>query len=352
MMRVQLETMKTNRLLAAAAAVLLSLTAGHAQTLKLLVWEEYLDPDVLKDFTKATGIKVVTDNFDDNEGLMAKVGTGKSGYDVVSPSDYAVQILARRKVLAELDRKQLPNLANLDAEFTDLYYNPGQKWAVPFTWGTSGLAYNKKKVPNPPRTWKEMFDAERLQPWKGRISMLDDVREAAGSALIALGMDPNPTTAAEVAKAGELLKKQKPFLAKYDSASAEDSVASGETWIAHAFSGDVAVAQSENEDIGYLLPEDGVTFFIDNLAILAESKNKDAAHKLLNFLLTPEAATQNCNSMKFGSCNAKLKTDELDEGLKSSAALMKPAKDKRTLFKDPGQEIGDALESMFSRLTK
>ena len=342
--------MKSPCLFAAVLATALSLAGLQAQTIKLLVWEEYLDPEVLRAFTKETGIKVVEDNFDDNEGLMAKAGTGKSGYDIVSPSDYAVQIMARRKLLAPLDHGKLANIKNLKPDFVDLYYNPGQKLAVPYTWGTSGLAYNKKKVPNPPKKWADLFDVEKLKPLKGRISILDDAREVVGTALFALGLDPNTQSKEDLEKAGVLLRRQKPFLAKYDSASAEDSVASGETWVAQGFSGDIATAQGENPDIGYILPEDGVTFFIDNLCLLEESKNKEAAHKLLDYLMRPEVGLANMNAMKFASTNAAIKEEDIDESLRGSAALMMPAKDKRVLFKDPGQEMGDAFEALFNDL--
>jgi spermidine/putrescine-binding protein len=231
-----------------------------------------------------------------------------------------------------------------------LYYNPGQKLAVPYTWGTSGLAYNKKKVPNPPTKWADLFDVEKLKPFKGRISILDDAREAVATALFALGLDPNTQSKEDLEKAGVLLRRQKPFLAKYDSASAEDSVASGETWIAQGFSGDIATAQGENEDIGYILPEDGVTFFIDNLCLLEESKNKEAAHKLLDYLMRPEVGLANMNAMKFASTNGAIKEEDIDESLRGSAALMMPAKEKRVLFKDPGQEMGDAFEALFNDL--
>jgi len=342
--------MKRSCLFAAVLCTVLSLSGLQAQTLKLLVWEEYLDPDVLKAFTKETGIKVVEDNFDDNEGMMAKTGTGKSGYDIVSPSDYAVQVMTRRKVLAELDHAKLPNLAHLSKDFVDLYYNPGQKVAVPYTWGTSGLAYNKKKVPNPPKKWADLFEVATLQPLKGRISILDDAREVAATALLALGLNPNTPDKADLDKAAALLRKQKPFLAKYDSASAEDSLASGETWLAQGYSGDIATAQAENPDIAYLIPEEGVAFFIDNLCILQESKNKEAAHQLLNYLLRPEVALANMNAMKFASTNGAIKDDEIDESLKGSAALVLPPPGKRVLFKDPGQEMGDAFEALFNDL--
>jgi spermidine/putrescine-binding protein len=343
-------TMRLSRLLAILCLATASVTAAPAQTLKLLVWEEYLDPSVLKAFTKETGIKVVEDNFDDNEGLMAKTGTGKSGYDMVSPSDYAVQVMVRRKLLAELDHAALKNLKNLSPDFTDLYYNRGQKFAVPYTWGTSGLAYNKKKVKNPPASWADMFEVEKLQPLKGRISILDDAREVAATALLALGLDPNTGKPGDLEKAAVLLRRQKPFLAKYDSASAEDSLASGETWLAQGFSGDIATAQAENPDIAYILPKEGVSFFIDNLCILQESKNKAAAHALLDYLMRPEVALVSMNAMKFASTNKAINPEEIDESLRGSAALMLPAREKRVLFMDPGQEMGDAFEALFNDL--
>jgi len=328
-----------------------ALTAStDAQTLKLLIWEEYLDPAVVKAFTKETGIKVVEDNFDTNESMMAKAGTGRSGYDIVAPSDYAVQIMARRGLLAKLDRKKVPNLSNVAADFAGLYYDTKQEYAVPYTWGTSGLAYNKKKVPQPPAKWADLFDTEKLKPWKGRISMLDDGREAASAALLALGLNPNTKNAGEIGKAGELLIKQKPFVAKYDSSAFEDSLASGETWLAHGYSGDIAVAQSENPDLAYLIPEEGAVFFVDNLAILKESKRSDAAHKFLDYLMRPEVSAKNVNAMRYGSCNGKIAEDAIDEDIRKSAAFVLPPKNKRIMLEDPGQEIGDAFEQMWSKV--
>ena len=328
-----------------------TLTAStHAQTLKLLIWEEYLDPAVVKAFTKETGIKVVEDNFDTNESMMAKAGTGRSGYDIVAPSDYAVQIMARRGLLAKLDRKKVPNLGNVAADFAGLYYDPKQEYAVPYTWGTSGLAYNKKKVPQPPAKWADLFDPEKLKPWKGRISMLDDGREAASAALLALGLNPNTKSAGEIGKAGELLIKQKPFVAKYDSSAFEDSLASGETWLAHGYSGDIAVAQGENPDLAYLIPEEGAVFFVDNFAILKESKRSDAAHKFLDYLMRPEVSAKNVNAMRYGSCNGKIAEGAIDEDIRKSAAFVLPPKNKRIMLEDPGQEIGDAFEQMWSKV--
>jgi spermidine/putrescine transport system substrate-binding protein len=334
----------------AAMCGVASVAGAQEKVLKLFIWEEYMDSEVLAEFTKETGIKVVEDNYDSVESMLAKVTGGKSGYDLVVPADYGVQILAKRGLLAELDQGKLKNLGNLDPKLKGLPFDPAGKFAVPYMRGTSGIAFNKKKVKNPPTKWADLFDPAKLAGWKGRISMLDDGRELGAAALLALGHDPNTTDRALIAAAEKLLQAQKPFLAKYDSASAEDSVASEETWIAQAFSGDVAVAQAENPDISYLIPEEGCTFFVDCFAILAESKRVAEAHQLIDFLLRPDIALKNVNSTRYASACAAIKPDEIEPSILESASFVPLREGKMFSMIDLGEEIGEVYEKLWTGL--
>jgi spermidine/putrescine-binding protein len=336
-------------LLTAFVTALCPVRASAETTLKLFIWEEYIAPEVVEEFTKETGIVIVEDNFDSVESALAKLNSGQSGYDVVVPSDYGVQIMVKRDLVATLDHTKLKNLKNLDPKLSELKFDPGWKHSVPYFQGTSGLAYSKKKVPTPPTSWADLFDETKLKAWKGRVSMLDDMRECAAAAYKVLGIDPNTTTVGDVAKAAALLTKQKPFLAKYDSASAEDSVASGETWISQAFSGDVAAVQAENDDVGYIIPKEGCTLFVDALVILKESKQSEAAHQFIDFLLRKDVGVKNVNGTGYRSC-LDLDPAQLTETVRQSAAYAPVVEGKMSSFLDAGQEMGDAYEAMWTKL--
>lgn len=298
-----------------------------------------MDPEVLKDFQKETGIRVIESTYGTNEDLLAKLQIGGGGYDVVVPSDYAVQMMRRRGLLAKLDHAKLKNLRHLHARFQKPPFDPGHEVSVPFQWGTTGIAYNADELPNPPRTWKAFFDSTQVAPAKGRISMLNDAREVLGAALLALGRNPNSREAADVAAAKALVAAHKELVAKYDSESFEDSLAAGETILIQGWTGEIAVAQDENDKIKFLIPEDGALMFVDNLAIPAASKNIEAAHQLIDFLLRPDIAARVANFTYYGACNGAAWKD-VEEKLRNGPPFQFPAEDKTHFLED----IGDATE--------
>jgi len=316
--------------LACAALLLLFLSGcgpqsgstGTASTLNLFIWEEYLDPEVKEDFRKETGIRIIESNFGSNEDMLAKLQAGAS-FDVIVPSDYMVQVMRRMNLLHPLDHAQIPNSSNLDDWFHRFKYDPKHQHSIPFQWSTTGIAYNKKQVSPAPDSWAYLFDPVKAAPFKGRISLLNDPREVIGAALLHLGHPLNSTDPAHLARAEALLRAQKPFIAKYDSESFEDSLAAAETVIAHGWSGEIAVAQTENPDIAFVLPKEGAIVFVDNLAIPASAKNKDAAHRFINYLLRPEVAAKIANYTLYGSAN-KAALPLIDEEVKNGPGFLHP----------------------------
>ena len=179
-------------------------------------WSEYIDPDVYKEFEDATGIHVVEDNFSSNEELTAKLQGGVTGYAVIVPSDYAVGSLIEQGLLAPLDHDNIPNLKNLAKRFTEVPFDPGNKYCVPYQWGTTGIGYESSQI-EPPDSWSAIFEATPDDPWYGRMTMLDDARESFAAALAYLNYDINSTDEAQLEEAKNLLIKAKPGLARYDS---------------------------------------------------------------------------------------------------------------------------------------
>lgn len=317
------------------------------KTLNLFIWEEYLDPSIKADFEQETGIRVVEANFGSNEDMLAKLQAG-GGFDLVVPSDYMVQVMRRMNLLEKLDHSRLPNLAHIDPFFRQFKYDPEFAHSIPFQWSTTGIGYNTKLVKKAPTSWADLLEPTQAAQRKGRFSMLNDPREALAAALLWQGFSPNTLDPTELARAEAILRAQKPFVAKYDSESFEDSLASGETAMAHGWGGEFAVAQTDNPDIAYVLPKEGAIIFIDNLAIPASAKNREGAYLFINYLLRPEVAAKLANYSLYGSANIDA-LPMIDEAVKNGPGFHRPNGIK--LFEIEDLEDNTALyEKIWDRL--
>jgi spermidine/putrescine transport system substrate-binding protein len=339
-------------LLAFAAALLLpgcgpQSAAPATSTLNLFIWEEYLDPEIKEDFRKETGIRIVESNFGSNEDMLAKLQAG-AAFDLIVPSDYMVKVMRRMNLLQKLDHSLLPNMVHLDDWFHTFQYDPAHEWSIPFQWSTTGIAYNKKQVSPTPDSWAFLFDPTQAAPFKGRISLLNDPREVIGAALLYLGHPLNSTDPAHLAAAEKLLRAQKPLVAKYDSESFEDSLAAGETVIAHGWSGEFAVAQTENPDIAFVLPKEGAVIFIDNLSIPVGAKNAQAAHAFINYLLRPEVAAKVANYSLYGSTN-KTALPLINEEVRNGPGFLRPGNVKLHEIEDLGEATA-LYDKLWTRL--
>lgn len=284
----------------AAASELQVDKAKLSKELHIYNWADYLDPAVLKDFEQTYGVKVSMEVYDNNEDMIAKIRPGNSGYDVVFPSDYAVEIMWREKLLAPLDKALLPNLVHVRKSNLDLYYDPGNLYSMPYNYGTTGLAYDKSKFTTPVDSWATVFDPQQLEQNKGYISMLDDEREVPGAALHFLGKSMNDTEAANLKQAEDLLKVQKPFISGYDSSNVSRRLASGEIVLGQIYNNVALQARlgiegdySGNPNITFVIPKEGGTVWQDNMAIVASSPNIYTAHVFINYLMMPEVAAKN-----------------------------------------------------------
>lgn len=263
-------------------------------------WADYIDPAVAKQFQEEYGVEVTVDVYDSNEDMIAKVRTGSSGYDIVVPSDYAVDIMVKDKLLAPLDKSLLPNIKNLKKENMGLYYDTENTYSLPYNQGLTGIAYLKSKFPTPIDSWGIFFDPAQAEKIQGQFSMLDDEREVPGAALRYLGKSLNDTDPANIAQVEELLKAQKPFVAAYDSSSVSRKLASGEIVAGHIYNNNALQARlglegeyPGNPDVVFVMPKEGGTIWQDNLAILADSPNSYTAHVFINFMMRPDVAAAN-----------------------------------------------------------
>ncbi len=264
-------------------------------TLNVLIWSNYISPRVVRAFEEKTGVSVNIETYDSNEALLAKLQAGVVAYDLIVPSDYMVRILIREDLLQPLDLTRLPNLQHLDPSALRLPFDPTNTYSLPYTRGVTGIGYRTDKIASPIGSWADLWDTR----WRGRIVMLDDMREVFGAALKLLGYSLNSTDPEQLRQARDLLLRQKPLVRAYDSANFDQLLLSGEAWIAQAWDGQIIKARRENPHIEFVVPREGTTLVVDNLCIPRSAEHPDLAHDFINFLLDPAVAAENMNDIMY-----------------------------------------------------
>lgn len=306
-------------------------------------WGDYIDPDILKQFKADCGVDVVYDTFSSNEDLLAKLQGGATGYDLIVPSDYMVAIMINLNMLKPLDFNNIPNMANLDKDFLNQPFDPGNKYSIPYLWGAAGIGYDADKVTTPPDSLASLFDPAQAKQYAGKISLLNDSRETIGAALKYLGYSVNSTNPDELEKAKQAILAIKPNILTFDSDTFADTIVSGETVLGHGWNGNFASAIADNPDrhISFVIPKEGLTRYIDNLAIPATAPNPYTAEVLINYLHTPENAAKISEATLYPTPNeAALKL--LPDDLKNNPAAYPP---KETLANSEYIiDVGDATQ--------
>jgi spermidine/putrescine transport system substrate-binding protein len=295
-----------------------------ARELFLFIWPDYVDPALLDEFRSTYGVRVITDYYDNNEALIAKLQAGGIGqYDVIVASDYAVEVLRRQDLLQPLEHALLPNLDNLDDRFRGMPFDPGNRFTATYQWGTSGLGLRMDRVGGEAAvaalaTWRTVFEPS-AQP--GPFVMLADARETVGAALLYLGFSANTVDAAELAQAEELLLQQRPRVLTYAPfATGRDLLASGDVVIAHNYSGDVLMVQEDVPDIRYVIPREGAILWTDNMAIPQRPPSAYTAHVFMNFVLDAAVGGRLSNFTRYASPNREA-WPHIDPELKADPAV-------------------------------
>ncbi|WP_230533418.1 polyamine ABC transporter substrate-binding protein [Microvirga roseola] len=333
------------RLLASVALGLSLLTGAAAQerVVNVYNWSDYVDPEVLDEFTKETGIKVVYDTYDNNEIVETKLLAGQSGYDIVAPSGPFLQRLINAGIFQKLDKSKLPNLANQWPEVTErlAVFDPGNQHAVNYMWGTTGIGINVKKVKEilgenvPLNTWDLVLKPEISSKLKScGIYMLDSPEDLFPGVLAYLGLNPDSKRTEDLNKAGDALFRIRGNVQKFHSSEYINALANGDICVAVGYSGDIIQARSRAEEarngveIAYVVPREGALMWFDSFAIPADAKNVAEAHEFINFMLRPEIAARNTNFVSYASGNlaAKKHIDPAilnDPGIYPDEATMK-----------------------------
>ena len=310
-----------NRLaLAALAFLTLGLSAAHAQdkVVKIYNWSDYIDPQVLEDFTAKTGIQVVYDLFDSNELLETKLLAGSTGYDLVVPTAFFLGRQIEAGLFQPLDKSKIPNWANLDPALRGkaATYAAGNQHAIIYMWGTTGLAYNVDKV-------------------KERIP--DAPTDVLPSALRFIGEDPDSKDPAVIEKGAAVIEKIRPYIRKFHSSENLNALANGDICLSLMFSGDAGIAKTRAEEanngmnIAYAIPKEGAQIWFDMMAMPADAPNPDGAYKLIDYLLQPEVMAKISDFVTYPNA-VPASYDLIDEEVKSDPSLFPTAEVKQNLF--------------------
>lgn len=274
---------------------------GSTNTVVVYNWGEYLDPQVLDLFEKETGIEVIYEEFETNEIMYPKVNSGAIAYDVVCPSDYMIQRMIENELLQEIDFDNIPNSVNIGDTYwrSSEEFDPGNRYSVPYCWGTVGILYNKTMVEEPIDSWSVLWD----EKYTDNILMQDSVRDAFAVALKYLGYSLNSTDLDELTQAQKLLLEQKPLVQAYVVDQVRDKMIGNEAAIGVIYSGEAIYTQRENPDLEYVIPKEGSNIWIDSWVIPKNAEHKENAEKFINFLCRPDIALMNFDYITYSTPN-------------------------------------------------
>ncbi len=289
-------------LMIACLLVPMAAVAESGGVVNIFNWEDYIDETTLEMFTAETGIKVNYMNFTTNEDMLVQVEATPSAFDVVFPSDYAVERMLSKGLLETIDFSNVPNVDQILPELRNASYDPTGEYSVPYMWGTVGILYNKTMVQEPVDSWAILWDTKYL----GNVFMMDSIRDTMGITLKYLGYSMNTRDPVALEQAKDLLIKQKQegIVKAYQVDETKDKMVAGEAALALMWSGDAQYAIDLNPDLDYVVPKEGSNVWVDAMVIPKGAKNKANAEAFINFMSRPDIAQINCEAIWYSSPNA------------------------------------------------
>lgn len=326
-----------------ALALLGAMCARDARpVLSFYNWSYYIAENTIPDFESEFGAKMVYDNFSSNGEVLAKLQTGGGGYDLTVPSDYMVEILIRQGLLEELDFSKIPNIANIDPQFRNTPFDPEGRYSVPYQWGTTGIGVNTRYVKEVIDSWEALWNPA----YKGRISVIDDMRSGLVPALRLLGYSVNETDPARLQEARDLMFKQKAFVRTYTSDTYLDLLKSGDVWLAMGWSGDIYQVMRENPDVVFIIPKEGSYIWVDNLVIPKGARNKALAESFIDYILRAQVGADISNHTGYSTPN-RAAFPLVADTLRNDPSLYPPVEVRQRL--EFMKDVGDAT-AVYTRI--
>jgi putrescine transport system substrate-binding protein len=283
----------------AAAAQPLPGNRRQDRLLNIYNWSDYIDDRTIPLFQALTNIRVNYDVYSSNEDLLAKLRAGPTDFDIIVPTSDFIPTYRSLDLIEPLRQDMIPNLTSLDREFVETDYDPGNRYTIPWQWGTTGIGFNRRRVPESLDSWAAVFQPSEAA--KGRVSLLREVTDLIGCALIYLGKSPNSIEDADLAEVVKLLRAAKPRLKKFTTDTYIDELAANETWAAQGWSGDVFQAQETNPDVAYVIPKEGSLRFVDVMAIPKGAPHPGNAARFMNYTLHPKVQARISKFVSYGT---------------------------------------------------
>lgn len=283
------------------ALLLSALPASAEGVVNVYNWEDYIDPAVITLFEQETGIKVNYMCFTTNEDMIVQVEANPGAFDVCFPSDYIIERMIAKDLLAEINYDNVPNAVQTIDYLRNPDYDPEEKYSIPYMWGTVGILYNKTMIPEPVQSWSILWDTQ----YQKQVFMLDSIRDSMGITLKYLGYSMNTQEIpAIMAAKNKLIEQKKSGVVKaYQVDETKDKMVAGEAALALMWSGDAMYAIDLNEDLDYFVPEEGSNVWVDGVVIPKTAKNKENAEKFINFLCRPDIAQMNVEYICYSTPN-------------------------------------------------
>lgn len=325
---------KINIMYLLLATILFGCSSSPKSELHLYTWGDYIKPELIEHFEKEHQCRITIDTFDSNESMYAKLKVGGVAYDLIFPSGYIVEIMQEQNMLLPIDKNEIPNAKYLDPKYINLSNSLIEKYGIPYFMSLSGVAYRNDKVKIDDPSWAVFGKKE----YKGRMTMLNDLRETIGAALKYLGYSINTLEESQVAEAVALLIQWKQNLAKFESEQYKNGVANAEYLVVQGYNGDILQVMQENPNVSFYLPKEGTVIAMDYAVIPENSPHPALAKAFINYLLDPEVSAKNMEYTFFLAPNTGA-IEHLPEALKKNPILFPPKEilDKSEMIRNLGE---------------
>ena len=335
--------------------------AQEEKVLHVFNWSDYIAEDTVPNFEKQSGIKVTYDVFDSNDVLETRLLAGNSGFDLVVPSASFLERQIKAGVFQKIDKSQIPNLKNMDPDIMNRVglHDPNNEYSVPYLWGTTGIGYNEDKIKKilgdaRPDSWNYIYDPKLVAKFKDcGLSLLDAPDEILKTVLAWMGRDPNSQKEEDLKAAEDKLMPIRPFVRKIHSSQYIDDLANGDLCIAVGWSGDILQARDRADEakqgvkIKFAIPKEGTIVWFDMLAIPADAKHPKNAHAFINYLMDPQVAANNSNTVNYANGNAA-SFPMVSDNVKNDPGIYPTPEVKAKLF--PSLAYGEDFQRLMNRM--
>jgi len=311
-------------------------------------WDTYIGETTLEDFTAATGIEVQYDLFADNEELFAKFRNGNPGYDLIVPTNDFVERFIIADLLQPLDHNRIPNLSNIDPAFMSPAHDPERRFSMPYMWGTIGIGYRPSETDGTPDSWAHLYTSDEFA---NRMALLGEPGTVLQMAFKLMGKSLNDWSDENIAAAEEMIIAQKPNVTSFAPDNGQDLLLAGEVALAQEWNGDILQIMEEDDDIGYVVPQEGGLLWEDDLCIPVDAPNPEGAHELINFILDAEVGAAIADFIFYATPNAAAKAlmgPEYTENPAIFPSAETIEKLEVSLF--PGQEVLAKIDAAWTRI--